>query len=503
MSDARLPRIARVFRPEWLASLGAPIERLCNDSRTVRPGDVFVAYPGLNRDGRDFIGRAIESGARAVIWEAQGFEWRAHWNVPNLQVEGLRAVAGEIAAHVAGYPADAMWMVGITGTNGKSSCSHWIAQALSALGRPCAVIGTLGHGFPDALTGLINTTPDALALHELLARYRDAGARCVAMEVSSHGLTQDRLSGVRFDVALFTNLTRDHLDYHGDMESYGEAKAKLFDWPGLKSAVINVDDAFGKRLVARLSARSVDVFTYGLAGGAISGHCLDLDRFGLDLEIRTPWGGGPVRSTLLGAYNAANLLGVLGVLLASDVPFDRALATLPRLEAVSGRMQAVSSAHGPRVVVDYAHTPDALEQALRALRSHMAGDKLVCVFGCGGERDPGKRPLMGEIATRLADRVFITSDNPRNEDPGAIIEAIAAGARPPYVIELDRARAIESAIKAASSSDLVLIAGKGHESYQDIAGVRHPFSDVAIAEAALAHWPQAAAPGGAGRGTPS
>ena len=490
MENAMTQRHDR-FDPAVLATLGVDIKRLCNDSRRVQIGDVFVAYPGETRDGRAFIAAAIAAGAGAVIWDSEGFDWPASFVAPNLGIKGLRHIAGEIAAHVAGRPADTLWMIAVTGTNGKTSCSHWIAQALEAAGRPTALIGTLGHGFPGALEGLTNTTPDALALQSLLARYRDAQASAVAMEVSSHGLSQGRVSGARFDVALFTNLTRDHLDYHGTMEKYGEAKARLFDWPGLKSAVINVDDGFGRSLVSRLTGTQVQVFTYGLAGGAISGHRLDLHRFGLDLEIRTPWGGGLVRSPLMGMYNAANLLGVLGVLLASDVPLEQALAVLPDLNAVRGRMQTLGGGTLPRVVVDYAHTPDALEQVLRALRAHVADGRLICVFGCGGERDPGKRPLMGAIASRLADDVLITSDNPRGEDPMSIIEAIAAGVGRSCVLEPDRERAIEQAIASAAQGDVVLVAGKGHETYQESAGERHPFDDADIASSSLARWSHA------------
>ena len=488
MNGTAMTQRHSTFDPAVLAKLGVRIERLCNDSRRVRPGDVFVAYPGEASDGRAFIAAAIAAGARAVIWESAGFEWPRSLAVPNLGIQGLREIAGEIAAHVAGYPAESLWMIAVTGTNGKTSCSHWIAEAMSAIGRPTALIGTLGHGFPGALEGLINTTPDALALHALLASYRDARASAVAMEVSSHGLSQGRVSGARFDVALFTNLTRDHLDYHGTMEDYGAAKARLFDWPGLKSAVINVDDGFGRRLVARLSGRPVRIFTYGLRSGAIAGHRLDLHRLGLDLEIKTPWGGGQLRSPLMGAYNAANLLGVLGVLLASDVPLDQAVALLSRLRAVTGRMQTLGGGSQPLVVVDYAHTPDALEQVLRALRAHVTHGRVTCVIGCGGDRDPGKRPLMGEAASRLADAVVITSDNPRSEDPLSIMQAIASGVRPPYVLEPDRGRAIELAISGAAATDVVLIAGKGHETYQEIAGVRRAFSDVAVASACLARW---------------
>ena len=471
-----------------LAVLGVPLQRLTNDSRQLQRGDIFVAYPGEQRDGRQFIEQAIAAGAGAVLWEDEGFVWPGDRSIPNLGVRGLRAVAGEIASELAGEPSRALWMVGVTGTNGKTSCSQWIAEALSRLGRPTAVIGTIGHGFPGALSELGNTTPDAIALHALLAHYRERGAQCVAMEVSSHGLVQDRVSGARFDVALFTNLTRDHLDYHGDMHSYGEAKARLFQWPGLRYAVINVDDAFGRELVQRLTGRDVDVLTYGLSSGAISGHKLDLDRFGLTLEIQTPWGSGKVQSPLFGAYNAANLLGVLGVLLASDVPFGAALDALGPLSAVEGRMQAIGGGDKPLIVIDYAHTADALEQVLTALRAHVRTGRLICVFGCGGDRDAGKRPLMGEVAARLADAVTVTSDNPRSEDPQQIIAAVLAGVRSEVSTEPDRERAIARAIANASAGDVVLIAGKGHERWQEIAGVRYPFSDLAVASKHLAGW---------------
>jgi UDP-N-acetylmuramyl-tripeptide synthetase len=472
-----------------LRRCGIQDARLENDSRRVRSGAVFVAYPGSRSDGRAFVADAIAAGAAAVLWERTGFDWPPQWRIPNVGIRGLREIAGEIAALAAGEPARQLLMVGVTGTNGKTSCSHWIAAALGALGRRTAVIGTLGQGFPGELEDAVNTTPDALALQTLLARYRDEGAAAVAMEASSHGLVQGRLSGARFDIALFTNLTRDHLDYHGDMQRYGEAKARLFDWPGLACAVINVDDAFGRRLVERMAGRRTSVLTYGLTGGAVAGTRLDLHRFGLDLEIRTPWGEGLVRSRMYGAHNAANLLGVLGTLIAADVPFGEALDALMRLGPVEGRMQAMGGGEKPLVVVDYAHTPDALEQALQALRSHFGTGRLICVFGCGGERDAGKRPLMGAAASRLADEVVITSDNPRGEDPAAIIAAVAAGARPPFATEPDRAQAIATAIAAAQRDDIVLVAGKGHERYQELAGVRQPFSDAAVGSACLQAWP--------------
>jgi UDP-N-acetylmuramoyl-L-alanyl-D-glutamate--2,6-diaminopimelate ligase len=487
MSEAR--QSARRLLAELPAHGIEPL-RLANDTRRLQAGDVFVAYPGERRDGRQFIGEAIAAGAAAVLWEQEGFAWRAQWHVPNRAVRGLRAVAGWMAAELAGNPSEHLLSVGVTGTNGKTSCSHWIASALGALGRPSVVVGTLGHGFPGQLEELVNTTPDALVLQPLLARHLAAGAQCVAMEASSHALVQDRLSGMRFDIALFTNLTRDHLDYHGDMERYGEAKARLFDWPDLRCAVLNTDDAFGRRLHERLRERSMRVLTYGFEGGMVSGARLDLHRYGLTLEIHSPWGAGVVESALFGAHNASNLLGVLGVLIAADVPFGSALGVLGGLEPVRGRMQTLGGEGKPLVVIDYAHTPDALAQVLQALRRHLGqGTRLLCVFGCGGERDAGKRPLMGAIASRFADRVVITSDNPRTEDPDAIIAAIAAGATGSYIVEPDRAQAIGKAIAAAASDDVVLVAGKGHERWQEIAGTRYPFSDAAVSAACLDVWP--------------
>ncbi len=471
-----------------LRALGVCDGRLVNDSRSVLPGDIFVAYPGERVDGRDFIPTAVRAGAAAVLWESEGYRWSSQCVTPNIEVRGLRDLAGEIASELTGAPSRELWTVGVTGTNGKTSCSQWIAAALTRLGRPTAVIGTLGHGFPGAMNSLVNTTPDGIAVHSMLRHYRDDGAQCAAMEASSHGLMQDRLSGMHFDVALFTNLTRDHLDYHGNMESYGEAKARLFDWPGLACAVINTDDEFGRRLVARLQGRATHIITYGLGGGTIAGHRLDLSRFGLELQIQTPWGAGKLSSPLMGAYNAVNLLGVLGVLLASDVSLQSALDVMAHLAPVEGRMQALGGGDKPLVVVDYAHTPDALEQVLTALRAHLGSGKLVCVFGCGGDRDPGKRSAMGEVASRLADRVVVTSDNPRGEEPQAIIDQVVAGARGAVHCIVDRAAAIDTAVREAECGDVVLLAGKGHERWQEIGSTRLPFSDADNAQRCLEAW---------------
>jgi UDP-N-acetylmuramoyl-L-alanyl-D-glutamate--2,6-diaminopimelate ligase len=477
---------AATFDVAQLQQLGIPITRLASDSRRVEPGDVFVAMPGERADARTLIPLAIQAGAVAVIWEADGFSWNPDWHVPNLPVRKLRESVGAIAAHIYGDPSRKLWLAGITGTNGKTSCSHWIAQSLTRLGNRAAVIGTVGNGFPGALSQPTHTTPDAISLQQQIAGLVAQGASHLAMEVSSHGLDQGRVNGAAFAAALFTNLSRDHLDYHGSMDRYGRAKARLFHWPGLRHAVINLDDDFGARLAASLDRSQVEVLGYGLGKGEISGHRLDLSKRGLTLEIETPWGAGMIRSRLLGGFNAANLLGVLGTLLAAEVTLDDATRVLEQVEPVAGRLQMLRRPGCPLVVIDYAHTPDALEKVLETLRGVLgAQGKLICVFGCGGERDSGKRPLMGEIATRLADLAVVTSDNPRGEDPRAIIEQVVAGAQPNYWAEPDRGDAIQRAIREAGEQDIVLLAGKGHETYQEIDGRRLPFSDAEAAARAM------------------
>lgn len=473
-----------------LIESGIDTRRLVIDSRRVTPGDVFIALPGMRHDPRQDIPAAIAAGAAAVIWEQQSFQWRDEWAVPNVPVMHLRQALGEMVSGALSHPSEHLWMAGVTGTNGKTSCSQWLAQSLTKLGKRTAIIGTLGNGFPESLSDASHTTPDVVTLHGLLARFRDDGAFGVAMEVSSHGLDQGRVDGVRFDTALFTNLTRDHLDYHGSMQRYGDAKRKLFEWPRLRHAVVNLDDDFGAELANSLDRSSLDVVGYGIGKGEISGHRLDLSSRGLRLEIKTPWGVSEIQSRMLGAFNASNLLGVLGMLLTAGVPLPEATGVLSGLHPVPGRLQIVSAGEtGPLVVVDYAHTPDALEKVLTTLAALRAPDaKLICVFGCGGDRDPGKRPLMGEIATRLSDLCIVTSDNPRSEEPRHIIEAIVAGARTNHLIEVDRALAIEMAILEARPTDLVLIAGKGHETYQEIDGKRLAFDDREIARAALEHY---------------
>ena len=474
-----------------LDTLGVKVVRVVADSKKVKPGDTFLAFPGEQGDGRKYIEHAIAAGANAVIWEAEGYDWNSKWAIPNLAVPSLRMLAGVIASYVGGEPSRKLWTIGVTGTNGKTSCAHWLACSLSAVNKKTAIIGTLGNGFCGELTPTANTTPDPVSVQSLIKEYLEQGAQCVAMEVSSHGLVQGRVNGVAFDVALLTNLSRDHLDYHGSMESYAQAKAGLFDWSGLKYAVLNLDDPFGMALLETIDRTKVKVVGYGIGKGDVSGQNLRVSAAGLELDVQSSWGNGKIKSNLLGAFNASNLLGVLTTLLVSGVDFDAALQQLNKVVPVSGRMQRLGGDNKPLVIVDYAHTPDALEKVLMTLREVISGSgnvaqaKLICVFGCGGDRDKGKRPMMGEIATRLADQVIITSDNPRGENAREIIEAIAEGAQANFRIEEDRSAAIYDAITSAQAGDVVLIAGKGHENYQEINGVKLPFSDVEVATKAL------------------
>lgn len=493
---------ASMMLAQQINALGVPVTRLVTDSREIRPGDTFVAYPGESTDGRKFIAQAVAQGANAVIWDAHHYRWEEGLKTPNLGLSDLRHKAGELADVVYGAPSEKLWMVGVTGTNGKTSTCHWVAEGLNRAGKKCALIGTLGNGFAGKLVASANTTPDAIRVHSLLAAYRKEGATAVAMEVSSHALTQGRVNGVRFDVALLTNLSRDHLDYHGDMDSYAAAKRRLFDWQALKYAVINIDDAFGADLAMQLREQRVEVIAYGMTESALRlaerngmrmvyGELFDMNGQGMRLEIRSSWGSGELPSRLIGRFNAANLLGVLAVLLVSEVSLDDALYTLSEVHPVAGRMQKIGGVGRPSVIVDYAHTPDALEKVLLTLRevSAASGGKLLCVFGCGGDRDSGKRPMMGRVAERFADRCFVTSDNPRRENPLHIIGEITGGmTMNDYEIIADRADAIARAIAVAQLGDTVLIAGKGHEDYQEAGGVRQPFSDMAVAMQALESW---------------
>jgi len=475
------------------ADLG--ISGLVQDSRAVARGDAFVAIAGFGAHGLNFVAQAERAGAAVVLFEPPmpdefiGAEQAA--GIPVLAVPGLRARLGALADRFHGAPSEAMTVVGVTGTNGKTSTVQLIAQAWTLQGRTAGTIGTLGAGLYGRVEPTGFTTPLVLQTHALLAGLRQAGADAVAMEVSSHALDQGRVDGVRFAVAVFTNLTRDHLDYHGTMDAYGEAKAKLFAWPALGAAVINLDDAHGRALFeavrARAEARAIGVSSRGESDAAVRAEDIRLDLSGIGFMLRVGRETHPVRSPLLGRFYVDNLLAVAGTLHALGEAPASIAALLSRLEPVHGRMNRLGGdGTRPLVVVDYAHTPDALAQALDALRAHASG-RVICVFGCGGDRDVGKRPQMAAIAENLADLIFVTDDNPRTEDGDAIVADILAGFAHPDVVRVvrDRGAAIAQAVAEAGSGDLVLIAGKGHEPYQEVQGVRHPFDDTEVARAAL------------------
>jgi UDP-N-acetylmuramyl-tripeptide synthetase len=481
----------------WLrAHLGSG-GALRTDSRSVRAGDAFIAWPGSAQDGRRFVTSALAAGAGACLVEADGaaaFDFGSRPAASRIAaLRGLKAACGAIADAWFGHPARALKVIAITGTNGKTSSAWWVAMALRCLGQRAGVIGTLGVGEPPQVQSTGLTTPDPVTLHATLRQLVDAGCGACAIEASSIGIVEERLAALKIDVAVFTNFTRDHLDYHGTMEAYWAAKRRLFDWPGLRAAVINVDDPKGAELAADLNRGKLDLWRVSLRDPAarLSAAHLRHDKRGLGFDAVEP-GLLPVAlsTTLVGDYNASNLLGVLGALRALGHPLPVAARALAQVSAVPGRMQRLAGRE-VEVVVDYAHTPDALEKVLAALRPLTAarGGKLVAVFGCGGDRDPSKRPLMGGIAERGADRVIATSDNPRSERPGAILEQVRAGmspnARHVTLVE-DRREAIAQAVAGAAAGDVVLVAGKGHEDYQEIAGIKRPFSDLEEARAALA-----------------
>lgn len=474
-----------------LEAMGVTPTGVADDSRQVQPGDLFLAYPGDLSDGRRYIADALARGAVAVFWQPGGdfnFGQNFPLTVANLPVDALRPLAGPLAHAVYGHPSEGLSLIAITGTNGKTTISQCLARAYP---KPCAIIGTLGAGFPEALTETGFTTPEATTLMRYLAGFRANGAAACALEASSIGIEEGRMNGARVDVAVFTNMTRDHLDYHGTMEAYAEAKKKLFHWPRLRTAIINLDDEFGRVLSRETSAMRILGYAIGEQRrdypALVRAENLVDTPFGQRFSLVLPNGRATVDTGLVGRYNISNLLAIAAVLHDAGVQASEVARRLSELMPPPGRMERVGGNGEPLVVVDYSHTPDALENALAALRpvATSRGGKLSVVFGCGGDRDPGKRPLMGEVAERLADRVLVTSDNPRSEQPQAIIDAIVAGMMQAEV-EADRAVAIERAIREAEVSDVVLLAGKGHETYQEVSGVRHHFSDVEQASAALA-----------------
>jgi UDP-N-acetylmuramoyl-L-alanyl-D-glutamate--2,6-diaminopimelate ligase len=470
-----------------------PVQKLCLDSRSITAGDIFIAVPGFSQDGRDYIVSALNAGAVAVLAEAEGMSGAPDKRV--VLISGLGQKLSEIAGRLYADPSDQLLLTGVTGTNGKTTCSHLLGQLFSLMGSPAGVMGTLGCGVVTdgcadfQSTGM--TTPDAITTQSVLAEYVARDIKYVAMEVSSHSLDQFRVQALSFDTAVFTNFSRDHLDYHGDLVSYASAKMQLFAMPGLSHAVINVDDPVGAELATKLP-HSVGLTGYSLLNPNASIYAEDivLSATGVRARIHTPWGSGELNSQLLGRFNLQNLLSVIGAACVQGHPLAQVLSLVPQLKPVVGRMELVTLGDdrplGPRVVVDYAHTPDALEKALETLREHSEG-KLWCVFGCGGDRDQGKRPQMGEVASRLADSLVVTSDNPRSEDPEAIIGDICGGVTVTADIKtcVDRAGAIKMAIESAGDRDTILIAGKGHETFQLMGAERLPFSDQAQSRLAL------------------
>jgi UDP-N-acetylmuramoyl-L-alanyl-D-glutamate--2,6-diaminopimelate ligase len=468
---------------------------LAFDSRQVTPGAAFLACQGRTSHGLQHAAAALERGAVAVLWEpVPGLEAPTlPPNVAVLAIPGLRRLAGELADRFFGRPSADLQVAGFTGTNGKTTSAYLLAQAADLVGRRGVYLGTVGFGRPGTLRVAGLTTPDVVSVHRRLAEARDAGAKSMSIEVSSHALDQERVAAVRFDTAVFTNLTRDHLEYHGTLEAYGAAKARLFRMPGLQRAVINVRDEFGRGLAATLEP-AVERVLFSTSNelwiepdaGWIRLPELRATTAGLTLHVESSWGAGTLRSRLVGEFNAENLLAALGVLLGWGVPMQQALIALSSCVAPPGRMEAFGGGAQPLALVDYAHSPDALAKVLDAARAHARG-RLFCVFGCGGDRDPGKRPMMGAIAESHADVVVVTDDNPRTENPRAILEQILAGMRDADAAHVvaDRAEAIHFALAEADAGDVVVIAGKGHEDYQIVGAETRPFSDRAVVLDAL------------------
>jgi UDP-N-acetylmuramoyl-L-alanyl-D-glutamate--2,6-diaminopimelate ligase len=476
---------------QWLRS--RVTGTLHSDSRKIGAGDGFIAWPGAATDGRAHVPSALSRGATACLVERDGVEAFGFDGDAVAAYTHLKTATGPIAAAYFGQPTQQLQVLAVTGTNGKTSTAWWLAQALSNLegvhATPCGLIGTLGTGRPPKVEFVGLTTPDPVQLQRQFRRFADDGLKACAIEASSIGIVQRRLDGTRIRVAIFTNFTQDHLDYHGTMEAYWEAKAELFRWPGLKAAVVNIDDKKGDALAQSLQGGVLDVWTVSCQQAAR----LAAEEIGYDQGLRFVVVEGqerhPLATQLIGQYNVSNLLGVIGAMRALGVPLAEAVAACGSLLPVPGRMERLQEAGKPVIAVDYAHTPDALDKALQALRPLAAqrGGKLWCVFGCGGDRDPTKRPLMAAVVEKNADRVVVTSDNPRGEKPENIISQVLLGLSHNQCVQVqaDRPLAIAETIAAAGAQDVVLIAGKGHEDSQDIAGVKHPFDDLTVAAEAL------------------
>ena len=461
------------------------LEGLGMDSRRILPGEAFVAVAGGSAHGMRYAAEAEAKGARVVIHD--GLAGVPELGIPTVRVEHLGRILSALAARFYHDPSDQLTVVGVTGTNGKTSTAHFIAQAWQRTTGHAGLIGTIGYGALPHLSKSELTTPDPISVQRMLAECIDQGVESVAMEVSSHALEQGRCADVTFAAAVFTNLTRDHLDYHGSMERYAAAKRRLFVDCQPRFCIVNADDEFGRTLIAELKGKA-EVLSYGTNGSAeVRAAVLEMNSSGMVLKITSPWGEGQLHTGLLGRFNVSNLLAAAGSLALLGMPWNNVTHQLELMHPVPGRMHCLGGEHNqPLVVVDFAHTPDALDHALTALRAHLHG-RMTCVFGCGGDRDRGKRPMMAAVAERLADRVVMTTDNPRNESPQHIFQDMLAGIRSPHGVQViaDRGAAIRQAILESSPGDIVLVAGKGHETYQESNGVRVPFSDEAAVRAVL------------------
>ena len=479
-----MQRMLSQLLPDINLKADVVVTGICEDSRQVGAGDLFLATSGLHHDGRDHVEEAMAK-AVAALCEAP-FE-SDHELV--VVVDELTSLKGHIASRFYGDPSSQLLVIGITGTNGKTSVSHFAAQALTALSKKCGVIGTLGYGFPGNLQEAGLTTPAAVDIQRQLAKLIEQAAEAVAIETSSHGLDQGRLNGTKINIGLFTNISRDHLDYHGTFSDYRAAKQRLFEWPELQAAIVNADDEFGRGIPAILR-QEIQVVSYSVEDSSASVFCrgINYSLDGFEADLVTPWGSGLLRCKLLGEFNVSNVLGVVSLLGLLGYEFSKILSAVAGLKNVLGRMDALAHPGMPLVVIDYAHTPDALAKALKALRVHCQAE-LWCVFGCGGDRDKGKRAEMGRVATDLADHSIVTDDNPRSENSAAIIQDIIAGTSPgrDVIVESDRSLAIHCALQKAKLGDIILIAGKGHEDYQEISGQRLKYSDYTEVEKFYRH----------------
>lgn len=487
--------VVRWTLAELLPELGCldttQVTGLTQDSRLVSPGDLFVARAGLKTDGSEYGRDAVQRGAAAILLESDlvNPDYLASiLHVPVIRWSPKRLSLGSLADRFYHSPSRKLQIVGITGTNGKTSCAHFCVQAFDALGKRAAMIGTLGNGFLESLEESTHTTPDAITLHKMIAEYEALGAKAIVMEVSSHAIDQGRIDGVDFNVVGYTNLTRDHLDYHGTEEAYAAAKARLFCDFNVGRQVLNADDPRPASLLAR-SVAGLDRIGFSMIDQtqvvALVDRQLHVD--GMDLKVKVGANQLTLKLSLLGEFNIANLLLVIGLLYQLGWTVDQLNVALSQIEPVTGRMQRLPNTRGPAVLVDYAHTPDALAKALAACRAHMEQGRLAVLFGCGGDRDRGKRPMMAAAAEQGADLIWLTSDNPRSESPEKIMSETLSGFTDSRKVhtEVDRQRAIEAIIAATREGDIVLLAGKGHETYQEIDNARLPFSDVRVATEAL------------------